>query len=373
MRWMYYNPENIAYLDKLKAHSGFSDLPMLEKLVLDFEMHYHLKDKFDMVVRGGMAALVHTGPRLHRVSEDIDVMTTVSKARVTSIIEKLSMGDGEVNIRIEGEPTRLPDHLIHCEIKCPSSTFQDYCRAKIDILCGIDPALLQYSTTMRSPTLETLKLEHDMDILSRGALIADKMCTLTSAETIGLRNLKNFPKQVHDIAMLLRGASLDDLQTLFKAYGHLASFMLDIHHQTCTTRDLIDSTHDRCVSLFDFREGVLLSPEYQKFYTKFQLRYVKNRRVHTEIHHVDEILLAILCARHLQEHAADGDLNGHSKEIHDAICGYVQVRDAGGSPTPNLGALARISETHPNLAGLRAPLTQAQWMLLLEAFAPLLA
>ena len=373
MQWRYHNSKSSEHLHRIRAQSGFSDLPMLEKIVLDFEMHYRLQAEFDMVVRGGMAALLHAGDPIQRISEDIDVLTAVPKPKIVSIIGRLKEDFGEVEIGIEGEPTRLPGHLIHCNIKCPSSVVKGTCSVKVDILCGVDQCMLSQAQTLKSARLGGMTLDHGISVLSRGALIADKMCTLTSAKTMGLRGPRNFPKQIFDIAMMLRGTDLDGVKTFLAAYPDFVSFMLRMHGIASTTRDLIDSTHDRCVSLFDFREGVLLSPEYQKFYTRFQSRYVKNRRVHTEVHHVEEILLAILCARHLQEHAADGDLNGHSKEIHDAICGYVQVRDAGGSPTPNLGALARISETHPNLAGLRAPLTQAQWMLLLEAFAPLLA
>jgi len=148
MEWTYYDPKDDTYLNELKKVSGFSDLPLLEKLVLDFETHYYLKDKFEMVVKGGMAALLHAGPSLQRISEDIDVITTAPKSQIASILAGLDMHDEKSKIKIEGERTRLPNHLIHCEIRCPSSTFQDYCTAKMDILCGIDPSLLQYSTTM---------------------------------------------------------------------------------------------------------------------------------------------------------------------------------------------------------------------------------
>jgi len=370
MEWMYYDPNDRAYLDRLKKHSGFSDLPLLEKLVLDFETHYYLKDKFDMVVKGGMAALLHAGPSLQRISEDIDVMTTAPKKQIISILAGLSTDDEEATLKIEGERTRLPNHLLHCEIRCPSSTFQDYCTAKMDILCSIDPSLLRYAVKMRSPTLETLNFKHNIDILSRGALIADKMCTLTSAETVGLRTLRNFPKQVHDVAMLLRVASVDDLQTLFKAYAHFASFTLYMHRQTHSTQDLIDSAYNRCVCLLDFRDSTALSQEYRRFYSRFQSRYVKNRKVHTEAHHIDEILLVLLCAKHLREYGADGDLEKHPKELYRVIRGYMQAREAGKPPALDPGALARIGKVRPNLTGLRAPLTQAQWILLLEVFAP---
>lgn len=370
MEWMYYDPKNSAYLERLKKSSGFSDLPLLEKLVLDFEMHYRLKDRFEMVVRGGMAALLHAGPSLQRISEDIDVMTTVPKSQITSIMGTMGTTDKEMEISIEGEPTRLPDHLVHCKIRCSSSTFEDYCTAKVDILCGIDPTLLQYAIKMRSPRLETLELEHDMDIMSRGALIADKMCTLTSAETIGLRNLKNFPKQTHDVAMLLRASSVEDLQTLFRAYGHLASFMLRTHRQTCSVQDLMGGAHDRCMSVLDFGEDTLLSPEYRRHYARFQSRYVRSRKTHRETHHVDEILLSALCARHLREHLADADMEGHAREFHETVHKYMRAREDEDVRTPNPAALARLTGEHPNLANPGAMLTHAQWILLREALAP---
>lgn len=372
MKWIYYDPKNSDYLIRLSKHSGFFDLPALEKLVLDFETHYLLKDKFEMMVKGGMAALLHAGPDLQRISEDIDVMTTVPQSQIASILDGLHM-DEAIKISIQRKYSRLPDHLIHCEVKCPSSTSHGYCTAKMDILCGIDPRLMQYSVKMTSPRLETLDFVHNISVLSRGALIADKMCTLTSAETVGLRSLKDFPKQVHDVAMLLRGASVSDLQAFFRAYGHFASFEIGIHRQACSHRNLIDGAHDRCVSLLDFGESALLSPEYHEFYTRFQSRYVKNNIAHTAARHTDEILLAILCARHLREHDADGDLERHSRELHGAIRSHVRVGKSGKPPAPDPVALGRIGREHPNLANPGAQLTASQWALLLEAFAPLLA
>lgn len=368
--WMYHDPTNSDYLNMLIKRSGFSDSLLLEKLVLDFETHYYLKDKFEMVVRGGMAALLHAGPTMWRISDDIDVMTSVPQSRIASVLDALDTNDETPSIKIIKGGTRLPNHLLLCEIRCPSSLSQDYCTAQMDILCGVDPSLLQHSKKMRSPRLATLNL-HDIDVVSRGALIADKMCALASAETVGLRSLKNFPKHVHDIAMLLRGANADDLQVLFRAYGHFASSTLHMHRQAHSPRDLMDSAHDRSVRLLDFGDSTLLSTEYQEHYARFQSRYV-NRKTHTETDHTDEILLALLCARHLRECDADGNAATHSKELHGAIRSYAQAKKAGNPPGPDPGALARIGRAHPNLAGLRAPLTRAQWTLLLEAFAPLL-
>jgi len=173
--------------------------------------------------------------------------------------------------------------------------------------------------------------------------------------------------------MLLRTSGMGDMQTLFKAYGHFASFTLHMHRQTCPVRRLIDDAHDRCVRLLDFGESTLLSPEYQKFYKRFRSRYVKNRKSHTEAHHTDEILFAILCARHLREYDADGDLEKHSRGLHEAACSYARAMETNDPPALDSGSLARIARAHPNLAGPGASLTPAQWALLLEAFAPLLA
>jgi len=130
MKWIYHDPQNSAYLDKLKAQSGFSDTLLLEKLVLDFEVHYHLQERFEMVVRGGMAALLHTGPSLQRISEDIDVMTTASKDQIISIINTLNEDSRELDISIEEGRTRLPERLIHCQTRCSSSSILKHCTAK---------------------------------------------------------------------------------------------------------------------------------------------------------------------------------------------------------------------------------------------------
>lgn len=372
MAWKYHDPENDRYLEELKASSGFADKYALEKLVLDFEMHYRLKSEFKMVVRGGMAAILHERAKLQRISEDIDVLTPVPKPQVLSTIDRLNTGSGELKINIEGEPTRIPEHLVHCRITCPSSLHQKKCTAIMDILCGADPNFLKYAETLHSPCIETLKIEHAIDILSRGALIADKMCTLTSSENIGLRNLKNFPKQIFDIAMLLTKATHADLRVFFTAHAQLAPIILRIRGEACSVQDMVASSHVRCVGLLDSDEDALLSPEYRRFYDRFQRRYVKNRKVHTMAHHTDEILLAILCARHLAECSAGGDPGAHAKSMHAAIRAHVRAGEELQPlvPAPDPDALARIGRAHPNLAGHGALLTPAQWALLLEAFAP---
>jgi len=369
MVWKYHDPKNGGYLEELKANTGFADKYALEKLVLDFEMHYRLKSEFKMVVRGGMAAILHERAKLQRISEDMDVLTPVPKPQILSIMERLNAGSGEMKIRIEGEPTRLPRHLVHCRVACPTSTGQQTCSAIVDILCGVDPNFLKHTQTLHSPRLGSLRIEHDIDVLSRGALIADKMCTLTSSETAGLRNLKNFPKQIFDISMLLTRASPGDVRVLFEAHAPLASAILRMHGGACSVQEMVASAHKRCVALLDFREDTLLSAEYLKFYDRFQRRYVKNRKVHTTTHHTSEILLALLCARHLGEHAVDADLDGHSGGLYGAIRACERTAADGGS-FANPDALERIGRAHPNLASPGAMLTPSQWELLLEALAP---
>jgi len=111
MVWKYHDPKNGGYLEELKASTGFADKYALEKLVLDFEMHYRLKSEFKMVVRGGMAAILHERAKLQRISEDMDVLTPVPKPQILSIMERLNAGSGEMKSALRASPRAFQDTL----------------------------------------------------------------------------------------------------------------------------------------------------------------------------------------------------------------------------------------------------------------------
>jgi len=90
LNWRYHNPDSGVHTTQLAHNARFKDTFLFEKFLLDFELHYQLQSKIDMIVRGGMGALLYANKDSQRLSEDIDVITTMPKSEVASTVEGFS-------------------------------------------------------------------------------------------------------------------------------------------------------------------------------------------------------------------------------------------------------------------------------------------
>lgn len=368
MNWRYHNPGNGARTTQLALNGGFKDTFLFEKFLLDFEMHYQIKSKIDMTVRGGMGALFYASKDSRRLSEDIDVITPMPKSEVASTIEGLGSSLDEVKFILCKMGGRIRNNLLQYKIKCPSP-FRKSCNVYMDFLCGVDPRIVQHSQVLKSPTVISLDLTHDVSVLSRGALIADKMCTMSSPDTIGLRNMHDFPKQIFDLSALIRGSTLEDMRTLFPAHLHIVGFISRIYDKHHTVHEIIRGAPETCAGLLDFGADSLVAPEYERNYGEFRSHFVQHGLGMAPFSRVSEILLVTLCSAHLREYAADADLDGHASRLHASVAEYNRLVRGEGAPAPASPAtLGRLGGLREALEGRPVMLSPAQWHLLGEAF-----
>ncbi|MDD9808509.1 MAG: nucleotidyl transferase AbiEii/AbiGii toxin family protein [Thaumarchaeota archaeon] len=367
MKWKYHRPLDRDYFLRLSVANKFRDTFLFEKFVLDFEMHYHIIPRIDMVVRGGMGAQLYATKDEQRMSEDIDVLTAMPKDEVAKIMQDIDDSLDEVKFTLTRSSPRIRGNLLQYDIKCPSP-HRPACRVYMDFLCGVDPRIMQYAHVLQSPTVASLKLGHNIPVLSRGALIADKMCTMSSPETIGLRHLHDFPKQMFDMSALIRGSTLEDMRTLFPAHLHIIGFMSRIYDKYHPVHKIINGAPETCAKLLDFGADSLIAPEYERVYGKFRSRFVQHGLGATPFFQMSEILLVTLCSAHLREYAADADLEGHARRLYASIAKYNRlVREGGTSAMADPETLGRLGALRETLESRPVLLAPAQWHLLGEA------
>ena len=78
---------------------GFTNLPYVEKFIMDFEMNYHISKRMDCVLRGGMCMPFHSGLELRRLSVDVDLLTRLESAEVDKAMESLDRELAGLTIR----------------------------------------------------------------------------------------------------------------------------------------------------------------------------------------------------------------------------------------------------------------------------------
>jgi len=104
VKWRYHRPLDKEYYLRLSAASKFKDTYLFEKFVLDFEMHYHIIPRINMVVRGGMGAQLYAKREDQRMSEDIDVLTPLPKRKVAEMVQDIDDSLDEVKFTLTRAP-----------------------------------------------------------------------------------------------------------------------------------------------------------------------------------------------------------------------------------------------------------------------------
>lgn len=108
-------------------------------------MYHIVSPQIDVVVRGGMCTLFHVSDNAHRLSNDIDFLTSLPIDQARNIVKNLDL-DIET-IAFDDVSDRLPDNLLSFRFEF-ASCLEGTGRIKVDLLCGIDQNILASSQTM---------------------------------------------------------------------------------------------------------------------------------------------------------------------------------------------------------------------------------
>ena len=203
---------------------NFRNSAGIEKYIMDFEILFHvLKILPDCVVKGGMAVPFHVSGGLRRLSEDIDVVTGLTKEETMKAIGDLREQVAPlVDIPQQPhKPKKSHKHLPLLTYWCKYRSTTANPEIKLEIFYG-DKGSIPIRTTRDGFEPMGFKVDFSVPVYDHNSLIIDKIATL-AFKTIGIPESRrqDVPKQIYDIASLLK--SLNGAPPIDEMAGLLAS------------------------------------------------------------------------------------------------------------------------------------------------------
>lgn len=309
---------------------NFKRINYVEKFILDFEINYHISKQLESIVRGGMCVPFYTGLKIRRLSIDIDLMTHLQTDEISSIMESLTLPMSDMTIRkhIPKKPAPIPN-LITYNVNYKSRLGPPE-QIKVDFLCDVH---MQLPTRLITKNEEVMGLyiDYPLKILTRGALIGDKMTTL-ALDKIGLqiagRGLpENIPKQIYDIASLLKSSSVHDIAESFDVFTSLTAFKTEIYDEgRYDIKGTLDTIVTSIRGLLKFEYQVKTVSEYSGIFSSFTAAYLGSSIVYNKTMHTSDILLVWFYAEILQKFF-DGIISADraAERIYSSIASWSEI------------------------------------------------
>ena len=276
---------------------------------MDFEMQYHVIQELDCITRGGMCMPFHTNQNVHRLSVDIDLLTSKTVEQTRQVMQKINRKLTEVSIKeIEASnPYPIPN-IVSYNVKYDSCyNHDDY--VKVDFLCDVDLPL-PYKIINTNFHIFNFSIDYEMNLLTHGSLIADKFTTL-ALNKIGLptRKFGDIPKQIYDIATLLKIGNDSIFGEAITIFRNFTKFKVEHyeHSPPFNVKDTIQSINDSILDLLDTRSTLTLTTEEESRFASFKGTYLSTTRNYKKTEHITNILLTKLFSKFLKE-TNDGNL-----------------------------------------------------------------
>lgn len=205
---------------------GFDNPRRVERHVMDFEVHRIVSRSVSGYVRGGMAAPFYMSGYPARLSEDIDMYVFETVDAVRALMLRLKAEFDALGITMEEyKPVGggLPIPLVTYRMWYASAMGVSD-KVKIDLLCDARLEYLPHREFGPAITLGHFSTRHPVVALDAGALVADKITSL-SVGTIGYppdqKHKTN--KQIYDIGQLLKHMQVDQIEQAISQYNGLAA------------------------------------------------------------------------------------------------------------------------------------------------------
>jgi hypothetical protein len=281
---------------------GFPANQLVEKFVMCLEMHKRITQKIRCHTRGGMCMPFHQpGFEVRRMSKDIDMPTGHSVDEVERVMNSMDGVDGLRCSKIDPRNPLPIENLVSYRIAYDSCLGRQE-RVKVDAFCGAD---MNLDTRLIPPGSRILDFEtlQEMTILSRGALIADKITSL-AVGTVGVNGESHteIVKQIYDIALLLRQASAEDLETSHDSYRRLTEFKVGCfrHDPPYTISDVTASVVQLLCDLLPLKTKEIVAPNLLRRYRGFQGSYLTKRHSYTASNHITDVILVLVLVMSIQ-------------------------------------------------------------------------
>ena len=318
-------------IESIATSFNFKNPKYVEKFIMDFEMNYHISQQVDSVIRGGMCVPFHTALGIRRLSIDIDLITALSVNEIKSIMKNVVPPVSGLTItkHVPQNPTPIPN-LITYNIEYPSC-FGTIERIKVDYLCDV-PLTLPTQSFSNGDEVIAFTLDYSSKILTRGALIGDKITTL-ALNKIGLSKPKignlsdDIPKQVYDIASLLKSTSEKDIKESLEVFMSLTEFKTQIYDNgRYDVKNTIETILSSIPSLLSFDSHVTTIPEYVGIFGSFKGTYLNTAQPYKKTDHISDLLLVwfyAICLQKFSDRSVSKDET--AKKISSLIQSYVDV------------------------------------------------
>ena len=274
----------------------------IEKFIMDLEMHAHIAQQVDCITRGGLCMPFHLRTQeARRLSIDVDLLTPWTVDEVKQAMNDIN--DAMSDVRCSKHEPKNPhplDNLISYNVYY-HSRLQGDTFIKVDFFCDMDIGLSS-ELVGSGFSLFGFDTRHAMNLLSKGALLGDKITTMALG-TIGLRPNRQteIAKQVYDLGLLIRVATKPDLHVALDTFENMTDFKIRHfdHSPKYTVSDINHSIAESVSNLLSFRSTVTVTEDQNKRYADFQGTYLAKVTKYKKTAHISDILLVSLYNQHL--------------------------------------------------------------------------
>lgn len=331
MTFHFANHLNEDSINSIATKFGFRNKQYVERFIMDFEMQYRIIKEMECITRGGMCVPFHTPETdAKRLSIDIDLITNLGKKETDVNIKKIDQNFSEVNITQFNPKKPHPiDELLSYKVEF-TSCFGNVTSVKIDFLCGVNITLPKVSIPP-GYELFAFSTDYPVEVLTRGALIADKLTTL-ALDKIGLPSDNgDIPKQMYDIACQLRLANENDLKEAFQTFEIFTKYKVDIFQKTpkYTVDEIVTRIDESLKNFIRFDKTMLaLTGDQGKKYDGFQSTYLSSKRRYKKTEHLTNILLIHLFTKYILQYLSKTTpIDNTAKNFHDKIAEVIQIEN----------------------------------------------
>lgn len=264
-------------ITQIAEQYGFRHPHVIEQLLVDFAAYERVSKRLPCIIFGGMCMHLHSEGIVQRLSHDVDIMTTAAVDDVDKAMrdEFDPMQDCRASLASPRQPhpiKNLRTYHIHYESRLGGEG-----DVKMDFLCEFRCGLP--TEVVHVPQVLGTKRPFKARVLTKEALLADKMTTLALGG-IGLpeRRLREVPKQVYDIATLIRMAGENEIGTALGMLDEAISSRINLHEdvKNITVTGTIASIQRSVESFLNFKSAAVMSRQYKQHLENFRSRYLQN-------------------------------------------------------------------------------------------------
>ncbi len=295
------------YLDsefilKTAENNGFAIPSNLERFIMDFELQYQISQQLNCVVRGGMCVPFHIGAK--RLSVDIDLMTDQTKNEIDKVMNEIGNSFPELLIKKINPRNPLPvENLVSYNVEF-KSCLGGSTGVKIDF--ASDMNLKIPKKVSQKTDIFSVQIDHTVSVLSRGALIGDKISTL-AINSIGVQqNTVHVPKQVFDVAGLLNSIDKETVSEIFTSFDTLTTQKIQnyTNSPSPTINDILRDIDSSLATLLT--KDFSLTSQHNSTYGSFTSTLLGSSVGHySKSDHIEDILLIQLISKFIPQISSD--------------------------------------------------------------------